>query len=149
MTAKTSTPAIYRVDVTYSLRSLTCYSCGLLFGVEAGYDDRRRDDKQYFYCPNGHGQAYIKSTTQEALEQAKAELEAARALAGRESRRRYQAEIDSQADRRRAAAYKGWATRIRNRIANGVCPCCNRSFTNVRRHMTTQHPAFQIPEEVK
>lgn len=30
--------------------------------------------------------------------------------------------------------------------ACGVCPCCNRSFTNVRRHMTSQHPDYTIPE---
>lgn len=28
------------------------------------------------------------------------------------------------------------------RIRNGVCPCCNRSFKDVHRHMKSQHPEF-------
>lgn len=32
--------------------------------------------------------------------------------------------------------------RIRDRVKNGVCPCCNRTFQNVARHMATQHPEF-------
>lgn len=27
-----------------------------------------------------------------------------------------------------------------DRVGKGVCPCCKRSFTNLRRHMTTKHP---------
>jgi hypothetical protein len=26
-----------------------------------------------------------------------------------------------------------------------VCPCCNRSFQNLRRHMATKHPEFNAP----
>lgn len=147
MTTKTSTPAVYDASVMYKLHPVTCYLCGVLFGLENGYDDRRRNDHKSFYCPNGHSQAYLGKSKVEQ------ERDAARQLAERESRRRKWAEEDrdtaraqAEHDRRSAAAYKGWATRIRNRIANGVCPCCNRSFTNVRRHMTTQHPDYQVPE---
>lgn len=148
MTTKTSTPAVYRTDVTYTLRSMTCCSCGVLFGVESGYDDKRRADKQSFYCPNGHPQAYVKSSTQIALDQTKAELDAARELAGRESRRRQLAQAEADRARRSAAAYKGSVTRIRNRIKNGVCPVagCHRHFDNIRRHIETVHPGFKIPE---
>lgn len=37
---------------------------------------------------------------------------------------------------------KGVVTRTRNRIANGVCPCCDRSFTNLQRHMASKHPDY-------
>lgn len=30
--------------------------------------------------------------------------------------------------------------RLKKRVQNGVCPCCTRSFTNLRRHMATKHP---------
>ena len=26
------------------------------------------------------------------------------------------------------------------RVHNGVCPCCNRSFQNLQKHMKTKHP---------
>jgi hypothetical protein len=38
-----------------------------------------------------------------------------------------------------ARAYKGHNTRIKNRIKNGVCPFCNRSFADVRAHMASKH----------
>lgn len=28
------------------------------------------------------------------------------------------------------------------RIAAGVCPCCRRSFTDLARHMSSQHPDY-------
>jgi len=43
---------------------------------------------------------------------------------------------------RRLSAQKGVTTRIKNRVANGVCPCCKRSFTDLRRHMETKHPKY-------
>lgn len=38
------------------------------------------------------------------------------------------------------ATQKGQLTKLRNRIANGVCPWCQRSFANVARHVEHQHP---------
>lgn len=32
------------------------------------------------------------------------------------------------------------ALRLKKRAANGVCPCCTRSFQNLKRHMATKHP---------
>lgn len=138
--ATRTTPAVYDQSVTYKLHPLTCYLCGVLFGLEDGYDDRRRNDHKSFYCPNGHSQAY------NGKSQVEQERDAARALAQREAQRRQWAEQEAVEARRSAAAHKGWATRIRNRIANGVCPCCNRSFENVRRHIASQHPDFQVPK---
>ena len=37
---------------------------------------------------------------------------------------------------------KAAKTRIKNRIANGVCPCCRRSFQNLHRHMLNKHPDY-------
>lgn len=144
MTSTATTPAVYRADVTYTLRAQTCCDCGVLFGLEVGYDDRRHEDKKSFYCPNGHPQHYIGKTQAQRLQE---QLDAARSLAEREANRRRYAEQNAEHERRSAAAYKGHATRIRNRIRNGVCPAgCNRHFANVQRHIATQHPDFQIPE---
>lgn len=130
------------VETTIKIRAINCCECGLTFGISATFEQFRREDKRSFYCPNGHSQFFPGKTEAEI---AQAERDAARELAARESNRRRLAEKEAAHERRVAAAHKGWNTRIRNRIANGVCPCCNRSFTNVRRHMETQHPDFQIP----
>lgn len=41
---------------------------------------------------------------------------------------------------------KGAHQRTKNRVAKGVCPCCNRSFTNLAKHMAGQHPDFGDPD---
>jgi hypothetical protein len=47
---------------TNDFTTIECYKCGILFSVSKEFDDNRRKDKMTFYCPNGHGQSYIKST---------------------------------------------------------------------------------------
>jgi hypothetical protein len=34
--------------------------------------------------------------------------------------------------------------RLKQRVAAGVCPCCNRTFTNLAEHMAGQHAEFQL-----
>ena len=35
------------------------------------------------------------------------------------------------------------AKRLARRARNGVCPCCHRSFANVKKHMDNRHPTYQ------
>ena len=42
-------------------------------------------------------------------------------------------------------AMRGVNTKLKKRVAAGVCPCCQRSFINLRRHMTTQHADYVKP----
>jgi len=49
---------------------------------------------------------------------------------------------DVAAAERRGAAARGQVTKLRNRVGHGVCPCCNRTFGNLARHMNTKHPTF-------
>jgi hypothetical protein len=30
--------------------------------------------------------------------------------------------------------------RLEKRVRSGLCPCCKRSFVNLKRHMATKHP---------
>lgn len=143
MSTKTSTPACYELGHTYTLTPQTCCNCGVLFAMEYWRTKRLQENHQTFYCPNGHGQSYTGPTEADRL---KGQLEAARSLAVREADRRREAEARTEAERRSSAAYKGHVTRIRNRIANGVCPAgCNRHFDNVERHIASKHPDFKIP----
>lgn len=48
---------------------------------------------------------------------------------------------------RRLSATQGVVTRIKNRVGKGVCPCCNRYFANVHRHMANQHPEFAAEQK--
>lgn len=122
-----------------------CGECGVLFGAPQKLFAARRCDGQVFYCPNGHARVFRESEA----DRLRRELE-------RERDRR--ANLRSRLDQTEASlrAARGAATRARNerdrdrrRIAAGVCPCCKRSFANLRRHMTAKHPEFadeQTPE---
>lgn len=93
----------------------------------ATYDETKRTGRTW-YCPNGHPRVWGGDTTEQ-------KLEAERARASHLE------------DQLRASIAEGEATRQqllrdRHRFANGVCPCCQRSFTNVANHMRTQHPEY-------
>lgn len=113
---------------TTDLVTETCCNCGVLFAMTADYERRRRAKKDSFYCPNGHGQHYTGPTDTDRLREAKA----------RETALRDQLE----ASIRDAEAARAALMRDRQRFINGVCPCCNRSFENVRRHMASKHPDY-------
>jgi hypothetical protein len=122
-----------------SIVIITCSQCCVDFGLGADFQRRRRADHGTFYCPNGHSQYYPQDNAEEKLRKEKEHLEARlrseREYTERERQRRLTAE------RQRAAA-KGQVTKIKNRVSKGVCPCCNRSFVNVARHMAGQHPEY-------
>lgn len=109
----------------------TCYKCGVPFGLEKGYlAQRLKDHSLEFYCPNGHSQHYIGETEAEKLKRQlqwkKDEVAALRAD-------RDQIE----ASRR---AYKGQATKLRNRTIAGQCPICGQSLHDLGRHIRRVHP---------
>jgi hypothetical protein len=56
---------------------IECYKCGVIWAVSERYNNHRLEDKGSFYCPNGHSQAYVKSTSdtlKEKLEQKDREI---------------------------------------------------------------------------
>jgi len=126
--------------VTYTgwLTLVDCGECHVTFGIDADWQKSLKRSGALFYCPNGHHIAYSQTENQR-LNEEKVTLE--RRLASATARA--QAWQDqARAAERTAIAHKGHATRLRKRAAAGVCPCCQRSFQNVARHMASQHPAF-------
>lgn len=123
---------------------IDCCRCGCLFAVPSSVHRRwRKDSRQFFYCPNGHQQHYTEGEIQR-LEKLRQNAEHRTRMA--EKREQWAREDARRAEYQRRAV-KGHLTRIRRRIAHGVCPCCQRSFANVQRHMASQHPEFV--EELK
>jgi len=114
-----------------------CCNCGMSFGLPVDYRKRRINDHQTFYCPNGHGQSYKGESEAERL---KRQLEWEQ---GRVKRLENSLEIEQ----RSVSAYKGQVTKLKKRAAAGICPCCNRQFTNMASHMKTKHPNFIQQEE--
>jgi len=123
------------ISTTYTV--IDCFKCGALFAVPSQVNEDLLRTGRDFYCPNGHQQHYVESV------QAKLEKEQQRR---REAERQANARLELlHAEERSHAATRGVVTKQRKklaRVANGVCPCCNRSFQNLARHMETRHPDY-------
>lgn len=131
---------MYRVRVV-NLYVSDCPNCGIIFGIPSEYAERRREDGKGFSCPNGHTMSWEK-----AVEDDKLMRERDNAIRQRDwANQREQATRDQlTASERSLRTTKGHITRMRNRIANGVCPVqgCQRSFVNVKAHIKTKHPEW-------
>lgn len=139
-------------SVTQKMITERCCSCGVLFAVPLDFYNARRRDQSWFYCPSGHQQRYTGETEAQRL-QKKLDAERRERQRAEQSVAMWQddaraARDEAEHQRRRANGYKGHAARITKRAKAGTCPCCNRTFQQLARHMATQHPHFtpEAPE---
>jgi len=102
--------------------------CDQHFAMSRRYYDETKRTGQTWYCPRGHPRVWLGETTEQKLRNAEARE---RHLADQLQA----AEADAEATRQRLI-------RDRHRFAHGVCPCCNRAFTALARHMRTKHPEY-------
>ena len=106
-----------------------CPACGVAFALPSDLIDSLRRSKERFYCPNGHGQSYSGPNA--------AEQEVISLRLALQKELTDKGFILSQLDRERREA-----KRLKRRITNGLCPCCNRSFADLRRHIATKHKDY-------
>lgn len=124
----------------------SCCSCGTMFAMTQEFYKRRHENcgpNNPFYCPNGHKQWYVGESAEQKLEKERRrfeeQLEAKNATINR-------VRMQADAAERRARAANGQVTKLKRRVGNGVCPCCNRTFTDLQRHMHDKHPEFKAEE---
>ena len=129
--------------LTYSgqLVTTTCW-CGIHYAVPSEFynlvkaehrDGLRQTD---IYCPLGHVWSFA----------GKGEAEELREKLAAEQRRRMAARDLLAQEERSHAATRGHLTRTKKRVGNGVCPCCNRTFQQLSRHMENKHPDYVATE---
>lgn len=92
--------------------------------------ERRREDHENFFCPNGHPQHFPAETEAEKLR---------RALDDEKDRHARTLSRLNLTERRAKKAEKQIA-----RTKKGLCPCCKRFFLDLSRHVATKHPE-QLP----
>ncbi len=116
------------LDYTETLTVTSCW-CGIRVAIPDNLFRYAHDRKGHaIFCPLGH--EFVFGNSYE--ERYRAEL------------RRVEATRDLlAAEERSHSATKGQLTRARKRAAAGVCPCCQRTFQNVARHVATKHPDFE------
>lgn len=118
---------------TTTLVTTSCW-CGVALAIPRSLYDEAQDSGHQVYCPIGHIFVFGNSYKKKLEREKEARLEA---------ERRAKATRDLlTAEERSHSATRGHLTRTKKRIGNGVCPCCNRSFTNLARHMDSKHPDY-------
>lgn len=114
---------------------IECGSCGVIHTVPEAMHNSAARGGGYWHCPNGHSRGWKDGTDKTDLENMRRERDRlAQRVAERDD------EIEHQ--KKQVAAQKGVNTKLKKRVGNGVCPCCNRHFSNLHRHMHSKHPDY-------
>lgn len=118
----------YALRRDLDMTEMNCGTCGIDFMVPERWREERKKTGEGWYCPNGHCRVYKETRLQEVERELKQErqrsaMEAASRRSEEQGRLRAERELK----------------RITKRVNAGVCPCCNRTFQNLARHMKTKH----------
>lgn len=134
-----SLAALTQVQSVAEMVAIHCGKCGGIYAIAERYRQRKSEHGGYWNCPYcqcswGYGQSEV--------QRLKKELEEKQREVDNECKRKEWAQQEAKIAERRRRALKGHLTKTKKRVGHGVCPCCQRSFENLRRHMATQHPAY-------
>ena len=124
---------------TDELQVIECGTCHVSFAIPTGmYRDLVRT-QEWLWCPRGCRIHYYGKTEATKLRE---QLETARESESWWRDRAAAARREAENQRRLAVAYKGHLTRMRHRVARGVCPAggCKRAFSDLHDHVATCHP---------
>lgn len=115
------------LNYTETLTVVHC-TCGIAFAIPYELDRQMHERGKSVFCPRGH-QWHYTTTLEEELKRERVSHRATRELL--------------EAEERSHRSTRGQLTRARKRAQAGLCPCCQRTFANVARHMATKHPDFK------
>lgn len=110
-------------------------TCGVVYTVPEVVMDQQRKAGGYHYCPNGHQQGWGKGETENDKIRRERDLLIQR-IAQKDDELRDKERL--LADERKKAA------KVKKRSAHGICPCCNRTVSQMARHMKSKHPDFIV-----
>lgn len=127
-------PAV-AVEYDPQFQSITCDACGIAFAIPYSFYRRYKEHGAYVRCPNPKCDWPSFHITESVKDQYEKKLAQEREKARKAAEARAWAE-------QQLATTQTKLSRLQKRVGNGVCPCCSRSFTNLKRHMTTKHPEF-------
>lgn len=125
LTAHGRTTRVYEQTITF----IECYTCGLPVAVTRSQERQYDEHGLSVSCALGHHTVRRKSDNQELQEKLQQAQDRVGAL--ETAQRNMDGLLDTERVKR---------TKLEKRIHNGVCPHCRRSFKNLQRHMSGQHP---------
>jgi hypothetical protein len=117
------------------LEETTCCVCATVFAVDETIMANRRFHAGNIHCPNGHSIGWSESEADKVRKQLahkQKELEA------EQQRVQMERSMRIDAENARARADKE-LKRVKKRVNAGMCPHCNRTFSQLARHMKCKH----------
>lgn len=124
------------VYTAVNLEPVSCYSCGVIFGLPEGLYRDRRDDHRNWFCPNGHEQHFTGESEAQKLKRL-LNLE-------RDTTASLRSRLDGTENQLRAT--KGVVTKLKKRVVAGACPFgCRRHFADLERHVASKHEGQELP----
>lgn len=128
------------------LTTIDCGTCGGIYAICEKYRDTCEDNGTSWNCPYCcGGWGYRKNNRVARLRK---KLEDSQEKLRREAIRHNCTKSELKDTEHRRRAEKAAKTRLKNRAANGVCPCCKRTFKQLAAHMKTKHPTWNTSKAV-
>lgn len=138
------------VMLSWEYTEIECCKCKCKFVLpQALYTAANASDAISFYCPYGHGQHFKSPRTLAEEERVRQERDRLKQQLAQKDDELAEQRRAKEAAQRSANAQKGQVTRLKNRAKAGLCPCCNRHFANLERHIAGQHPEFTKEKEAE
>lgn len=109
-----------------TLETIVCVACGIPFAVPKNYKQALVESHERFFCPNGHGQSYYGETEEEKLKKQllKTQNELAQTATAK-------IQLQNQLEK------------VKKDISHGKCPCCDKTYVHLAKHMATKHPKYK------
>ena len=130
---------LIRIDGN-EFRLMECGTCGVWFAMpETKYDHCYREGG-FWCCPNGHSRGWKEGADKEETAQLRRERDNLKQQIARAEDEARVAWATANEQRQQRQAAEGKLREHQKRAGAGVCPCCNRTFSQLARHMQTKHP---------
>lgn len=119
----------------------TCCKCKTEMWIPDDlYSAAKKSQDIYVFCAYGHAQHYPEGEPE--IEKIRRERDTLKQHMSRWMDEAAAQKRAKDAALRQAAASRGQVTKLRKRAGAGVCPCCNRTVSQMARHMAAKHPDF-------
>jgi hypothetical protein len=129
------------------LTTITCSGCSGAYAISTVFmEEARRKGgfAQCWSCPYCKSERGFGESEKSKLESKIAALERSRAYL---EQSRTEARQEAEHFRKSRDGIKGALVKQKKRIGKGACPCCNRFFPNLHRHMLSKHPEHATQPE--
>lgn len=130
MTSTVGSGINYTVGTTIEFSQLVCGGCGIPYYVPSEWMKVKVNEKASFNCPNGCDRVFTGKSEAEKVKDKYEQLLREKNQLQKVLENKI---MDTIVEKRKVEDQL-------KRVHKGVCPCCNRTFSDLQKHMKTKHP---------